>query len=82
VKSVLVTLGAMAVGSCVGLVLGALIGGNFATNFELLGLRGYEATGIVGLCLGLALGGYAAATLTRSRARPTANALRRRSPLG
>lgn len=68
-KSVLSILGGMALGSFLGLLLGALIGGNWATSFELLGLRGYEATGIVGLCFGLALGGYAGARLTRRRAR-------------
>ena len=68
-KRVLSTLGGMALGSLLGLVLGALIGGNWATSFELLGLRGYEATGIVGLCFGLALGGHAGARLVSPRAR-------------
>jgi hypothetical protein len=39
-----------------GMLVGALIGGNFATGFQLLGVRGYEATGQVGLILGAALG--------------------------
>jgi hypothetical protein len=67
-QNVLAILGGMALGSFLGLLLGALIGGNWATSFELLGLRGYEATGIVGLCFGLALGGYAGARLTSRRA--------------
>jgi hypothetical protein len=42
-----------------GLLVGALFGGNFATEFTFIGLRGYEATGQVGLLLGAALGLYA-----------------------
>jgi hypothetical protein len=39
-----------------GMLVGAYIGGNFATNFQLIGVRGYEATGQVGFILGAALG--------------------------
>ena len=33
----------------VGMLIGASLGGNYATNFQLNGVRGYEATGQVGL---------------------------------
>lgn len=45
-----------AVGAVVGLLLGAFLGGNWATGFQLFHLRGYEAMGVVGLILGGALG--------------------------
>lgn len=51
-------------GAVAGLLVGALIGGNFATSFEFLKLRGYEATGVLGLLLGMLLGG---ALASRSR---------------
>ena len=37
-------------------LLGALLGGNLATSFEFAGLRGYEATGVLGIVAGLLLG--------------------------
>jgi hypothetical protein len=52
-------------GGVFGLLLGAFIGGNLATETELLGLRGYEGTGILGLVLGLAAGGFGAVLLMR-----------------
>jgi hypothetical protein len=64
-KSVAAILGGMVLGGGLGLMLGALIGGNLATSFELIGLRGYEATGIVGLGLGVVAGAYVGARLTR-----------------
>jgi hypothetical protein len=39
-----------------GWLVGALIGGNFAEGFALSGVRGYEATGLVGFHLGVAIG--------------------------
>lgn len=39
-----------------GMIIGALIGGNFATQFEFNGVRGYEATGQIGAIAGAALG--------------------------
>ena len=39
-----------------GMLIGALIGGNFATEFQFNGVRGYEATGQVGFIIGAALG--------------------------
>ncbi|HEU5077532.1 MAG TPA: hypothetical protein VFU02_25240 [Polyangiaceae bacterium] len=53
----IVVIGGMLLGAIAGLFVGALVGGNLATNFEFLDLRGYEATGIVGLLLGMLLGG-------------------------
>jgi hypothetical protein len=44
------------VGAALGLLVGALIGGNCAVDFQLAGLRGYEATGDVGAVVGFALG--------------------------
>jgi len=38
------------------MLIGAYIGGNFATNFQFIGVRGYEATGQVGFIVGAALG--------------------------
>lgn len=44
------------ISAAVGLIIGALIGGNFFTGFELFGLRGYEAVGVLGLIIGFILG--------------------------
>jgi hypothetical protein len=53
----------------VGLVVGAICGGNCATDFEFNGVRGYEATGQIGAILGFVIGGvlcsYLAGGLTR-----------------
>ncbi len=39
-----------------GLLIGAVIGGNLAQGFTFNGVQGYEATGQIGLMLGAALG--------------------------
>ena|SRR3989344_8469501 len=39
------------------LVIAALYGGNYATDFTFAGQRGYEATGALGALIGLILGG-------------------------
>jgi len=39
-----------------GLLIGAIIGGNFMQGFIFNGVQGYEATGQIGLMLGAALG--------------------------
>ncbi len=58
---------AMAVfGGALLLLVGAIIGGNFATRFELFGLRGYEATGLIGLFVGVAAGAALAARRSRT----------------
>jgi hypothetical protein len=54
-------------GAFIGLVLGANIGGNLAPDSELLGLRGYEGAGRLGLLLGIAAGGLGGALLARER---------------
>jgi hypothetical protein len=40
----------------VGMVIGAYLGGNYATSFQFNSVRGYEATGQVGFIVGAALG--------------------------
>jgi len=44
------------VSGLIGLIVGALIGGNYAEQFVFNGVRGYEATGQVGLILGALMG--------------------------
>jgi len=65
IKRMISIFGGMVLGGGAGLFFGALLGGNLATNFEFVGLRGYEATGIVGLALGIASGGFSGARLTK-----------------
>lgn len=38
------------------LLLGFSIGGNFLTDFEFMGARGYEATGNIGFIIGIIVG--------------------------
>jgi hypothetical protein len=61
-------IGGIAAGA-LGLLAGATYGGNYATNFEFNGLRGYEATGQIGAILGFVSGGalcsYLVGRLTR-----------------
>lgn len=47
----------------VGGLAGATYGGNYATDFEFIGVRGYEATGQIGVILGFVAGGTLAALL-------------------
>jgi hypothetical protein len=44
------------IGFVVGWFVGAVLGGNYATDFHLAGVRGYEATGAVGAILGAICG--------------------------
>jgi uncharacterized membrane protein YeaQ/YmgE (transglycosylase-associated protein family) len=37
-------------------LIGAIVGGNFFTSFEAFDVRGYEATGLLGAIVGVALG--------------------------
>lgn len=46
----------MVLGFMLGLLLGAFIGGNFMMDFEINGVRGYEAVGQIGAFLGALLG--------------------------
>jgi len=48
----------MFTGFVVGLIVGMQIGGNYFTSFVFLGQRGYEATGLIGSWVGLALFGF------------------------
>jgi hypothetical protein len=61
---VIVLAGAL-LGAIVLFLVGAIVGGNFATDFELAGLRGYEAAGVLGILVGLVTGGGAAAFVCR-----------------
>lgn len=46
-----------------GLGVGAYIGGNLAQNFVFAGVRGYEATSLLGLILGSVTGGVVSLAL-------------------
>ncbi|MEI7847178.1 MAG: hypothetical protein WCK35_15370 [Chloroflexota bacterium] len=48
------------VSGIVGLVIGILFGGNYAEQFMFNGVRGYEATGQIGLLLGTSIGLFSA----------------------
>lgn len=54
-----------------GLIAGAMFGGNFCNTCEFNGLRGYEATGQLGFLIGAFVGaglfGWVAAVLFRKR---------------
>lgn len=47
----------LVVGFLIGLITGADIGGNYLTDFEFAGVRGYEAVGLIGGIIGAAVGG-------------------------
>ena len=53
----------------VGLFLGAYIGGNFAQDFTLLGVRGYEAAGQLGFILGAIMGIVVSILFLRNRSK-------------
>ena len=58
-KTILRVLAVIVIGSVcgiTGMILGALIGGNFAEQVVFNGVRGYEATGQIGLILGALAG--------------------------
>ena len=54
-KALLILLSGLILGM-VGMLIGVLIGGNYATGFQFNGVRGYEASGQVGFIIGAALG--------------------------
>lgn len=56
------------VGGAALFVLGAFVGGNLTPDFSFAGLRGYEATGIVGLLVGMVTGAGLGAQLARKHA--------------
>jgi hypothetical protein len=39
-----------------GLIFGAIIGGNFAVDYQLTNIQGYEATGKIGFVIGAIIG--------------------------
>ena len=53
----------------VGLFLGTYIGGNFAQDFTLFGVRGYEATGQLGFILGAIMGISVSILFLRNRSK-------------
>jgi membrane protein YqaA with SNARE-associated domain len=56
VKLALASVLGCVVGTVVGFALGAFVGGNFATEFEFAGQRGYEAAGPFGALVGFVVG--------------------------
>ncbi len=46
----------LVLGFLVGLITGTDIGGNYLTEFEFAGVRGYEAVGLLGGIIGAAFG--------------------------
>lgn len=57
-------------GAALGFLMGANFGGNYATDFQLGGARGYEATAPIGALLGavpMALVGYMGASRLTAR---------------
>lgn len=50
--TILLVLGNVVLGVIAGLGIGATIGGNFFVDFEAFGVRGYEATGWIGILVG------------------------------
>jgi hypothetical protein len=56
IMRILLILVISAVSGVVGLVIGAIIGGNFATQTSFNGVQGYEATGQIGSIIGFLSG--------------------------
>lgn len=56
VLRVLAVILAGGVSGIIGLIVGALIGGNYARQFVFNGVRGYEATGQLGFIFGVLIG--------------------------
>jgi len=44
------------ISGAIGMIIGALIGGNYAEQFVFNGVQGYEATGQIGFILGALIG--------------------------
>ncbi len=57
------------IGAAMGLVTGMNIGGNYYPTFQLGTMVGYEATGMIGLLIGGALGAVGGGFLGRSIAK-------------
>jgi len=67
-KGIVVLISGLLFGA-MGLFLGALIGGNYAQNFALFGVRGYEAAGQLGFILGAIMGVVVSITFLRNRSK-------------
>ena len=61
-------------GGILGLLIGSTMGGNIAVDFQFAGNRGYEAAGLLGALIGLAVGivggAIAFACFPRNNTRP------------
>lgn len=55
------------VGGLLGLAIGVGYGGNFATDFQFAGERGYEATGFLGWIIGFVVTALVASLFIRAK---------------
>jgi len=67
-KGIVVLISGLLFGA-MGLFLGAYIGGNYAQNFSLFGVRGYEAAGQLGFILGAIMGVVVSISFLRNRSK-------------
>ena len=67
-KGIVVLISGLTFGA-MGLFLGAYIGGNYAQNFSLFGVRGYEAAGQLGFILGAIMGVVVSISFLRNRSK-------------
>ena len=67
-KGIGVIIGGLIFGAA-GSILGAYIGGNYAQNFALFGVRGYEAAGYLGFVLGATMGIAVSILFLRNRSK-------------
>ena len=67
-KGIVVLISGLMFGA-MGLFLGAYIGGNYAQNFSLFGVRGYEAAGQLGFILGAIMGVVVSISFLRNRSK-------------
>ena len=65
-KGIVVLISGLLFGA-MGLFSGAYIGGNYAQNFSLFGVRGYEAAGQLGFILGAIMGVVVSVSFLRNR---------------
>lgn len=66
-KAVVAGIGGAVLGTLLGLIAGANIGGNWFTSVSFAGQRGYEATGLVGAVVGGVVLGVVGVWLALSR---------------
>ena len=67
-KGIVVLISGLLFGA-MGLFSGAYIGGNYAQNFSLFGVRGYEAAGQLGFILGAIMGVVVSISFLRNRSK-------------